>query len=460
MQIKKAITLDLSRQENTSWIFAKQGDDGSRFVQITLTDNGEAYKPPAGASAKFRCRKPDGKAVYNPAQINSDGTVTVELTQQTLAASGVALADVSLSSKEGQVLSSVSFGIRVEPAPNGEEVPSTGEFLELQELVRRAEDWFGLVNGRTEEQEVALTDQVGYLLKASGNVSASSTGNVNRIVSEPVYAAAGETYLLTSSANYANALYVIYDVSGGAIASVVSENTLEGKVLTEEKVVMPEGTYYFRVACNLDIQPEGYRAVKVVETGNGAGGIFGAGIESIEQTVTSAEDGGINVIAFTLTDGTVAEFQVRNGGSGSALPAYTEDDQGKVLGLGADGPEWTGVTAFDLSALGLAAIEPGAEPVSLVTDLTGLVSAMDRGPADIGLRLASGGESWDVTIRADRACVGEQKFYQLSNILADGDGNVCAVFVNLQAETNTVTAWARSLSGSTSALSAAEEVSF
>lgn len=45
--------------------------------------------------------------------------------------------------------------------------------------------------------------------------------------------------------------------------------------------------------------------------------INGAGIKSIEQTSTSSEDGGVNTITVTLTDGETSTFEVRNGSKGS-----------------------------------------------------------------------------------------------------------------------------------------------
>ena len=49
----------------------------------------------------------------------------------------------------------------------------------------------------------------------------------------------------------------------------------------------------------------------------GEDGADGTGIQSVEQTATSAEDGGPNVITVTKTDGTSSTFTVRNGSKGS-----------------------------------------------------------------------------------------------------------------------------------------------
>lgn len=49
----------------------------------------------------------------------------------------------------------------------------------------------------------------------------------------------------------------------------------------------------------------------------GADGADGTGIQSVEQTTTSTEDGGANIITVTKTDGTSSTFTVRNGSKGS-----------------------------------------------------------------------------------------------------------------------------------------------
>ena len=60
----------------------------------------------------------------------------------------------------------------------------------------------------------------------------------------------------------------------------------------------------------------------------GEQGESGVGIRSVEQTTTSLADGGVNIITITLTDGTAFTFQVKNGSAGSG---------GEGGGTGADG---------------------------------------------------------------------------------------------------------------------------
>ena len=66
----------------------------------------------------------------------------------------------------------------------------------------------------------------------------------------------------------------------------------------------------------------------------GEDGADGTGIQSVEQTVTSTEDGGTNIITVTKTDGTSSTFTVKNGSKGStgATGAAGEDGYTPVRG--------------------------------------------------------------------------------------------------------------------------------
>ena len=79
------------------------------------------------------------------------------------------------------------------------------------------------------------------------------------------------------------------------------------------------------------LDESGGAAILPVESINGADGI---GIQSVEQTSTSTEDGGANIITVTKTDGTSSTFTVKNGSKGStgATGAAGEDGYTPVRG--------------------------------------------------------------------------------------------------------------------------------
>ena len=78
-------------------------------------------------------------------------------------------------------------------------------------------------------------------------------------------------------------------------------------------------------------------AVQALLKAFGGTGRGGVGIRSIEQTVTSEEDGGVNEITITMTDSTKMKFQIRNGSKGSDGPAGADGAAGPAGPAGADG---------------------------------------------------------------------------------------------------------------------------
>ena len=131
----QSLMLDVAGRNRYKYVYAKQGDSASRFVNVTILANGVQIVPESGTTAKIRALKPDGTGVYNPATINGDGTITAELTSQMLAVKGNVRADIMLVGSNNEILSTVTFYVQVEEAPAGEVVASSNEFLELVEMI-------------------------------------------------------------------------------------------------------------------------------------------------------------------------------------------------------------------------------------------------------------------------------------------------------------------------------------
>lgn len=128
MDFVQTISLELEACNLYQTVQAKQWDS-ARTIRVGLTQRGMPFAIPTGTSARFRCLKADGCACDNPAEVNEDNTITVELTEQVLAVPGTVRADVVLTDREGDVLSSAVFLILVEAVPAGNNVPSTDEML-------------------------------------------------------------------------------------------------------------------------------------------------------------------------------------------------------------------------------------------------------------------------------------------------------------------------------------------
>lgn len=130
------INLEMSGDTKRYLVSAKQGDKATRFIVARLLNNGEPYTIPTGARAVINIAKPDGKHVYNTCSY-SGSDVTVELTNQALAASGTAYCDIEIrTSDDSQVITSASFTMEIEPSQRNENaILSANEFTDLENRI-------------------------------------------------------------------------------------------------------------------------------------------------------------------------------------------------------------------------------------------------------------------------------------------------------------------------------------
>ncbi len=173
MQNVQSITLDVNNCIEYKYINAKQGDNYSRFLKITLTEDGEKITPSGRCTASFRCLKPDGRICVNKAVINTDGTITVSLTEQVLASAGTVRADISLLDGS-MVLSSATFFITVEASPAMEgSILSSDEFLILTETAKEARAAINSISDVTDDIQTALSgveDVKAYIGYTEGDI--------------------------------------------------------------------------------------------------------------------------------------------------------------------------------------------------------------------------------------------------------------------------------------------------
>lgn len=112
------------------------------------------------------------------------------------------------------------------------------------------------------------------------------------------------------------------------------------------------------------------------------------GIQSVEQTTTSTEDGGTNIVTVTKTDGTSSTFQVKNGSKGSQGQAGTNGKSAYQYAV--DG----GYTGTEAEFAGKMAAEiPDKLPNPNALTFTGAVSGSYDGSAPLSVEIPSGGET-------------------------------------------------------------------
>lgn len=137
MKLITDITLELTGETKRYEVVAKQGDKATRFIRITLKNNGQDFEIPAGMKVIANIQKPDRKCCYNTCSY-SGSTVTMELTNQALAVAGTAECDIEIRDANDEVvLSSQAFTIEIEKSMRDENaIRSSNEFTQLEQEVR------------------------------------------------------------------------------------------------------------------------------------------------------------------------------------------------------------------------------------------------------------------------------------------------------------------------------------
>lgn len=145
-QITKSLSLDVSRQNRRRAILAKQFDNGSRFLNIQLNNEGEPITVAQNSVVLINATRADGASESFVGGVNDDGSVTVPITYWMLEVPGKVMCDVSVISELESKLSTLGFAIEVEKANGtGDDIAETedcGILVQLISDVKRLEDNF------------------------------------------------------------------------------------------------------------------------------------------------------------------------------------------------------------------------------------------------------------------------------------------------------------------------------
>lgn len=160
MKITQELTLDTSRENAYKVVHAKQYDEDSRFLKVTITTRGEEIDIPSGATVVFGVKRADLESHDFAGVVNADGTVTVPLTNWMLQVAGKCVCDVSII-KDGEKFSTLNFSVLVEYAPTNEaDITEDEGYDVLVSLVERVEnvvDHIDELDQRIAEAEASAT---------------------------------------------------------------------------------------------------------------------------------------------------------------------------------------------------------------------------------------------------------------------------------------------------------------
>ena len=135
MKLITDINLELTGETKRFEVQAKQGDKGTRFVRVSLRNNGQEFEIPSGSTVIANIQKPDRKFCFNECTLE-ENKVLVQLTNQALAVAGTAECDIEIRDSGGNlILSSQAFTIEIEKSMRDESaIESSNEFTALEKI--------------------------------------------------------------------------------------------------------------------------------------------------------------------------------------------------------------------------------------------------------------------------------------------------------------------------------------
>lgn len=312
LQYVQPITLDVAGGNVYKYVYAKQGDSGSRYVCATILANGKTIDISSDLTAEFRAVKRDGRSVINPATINSDGTITVELTQQTLAVEGIVDADIIIKSSSGDVLSTASFKILVEKAPVSEQIDSANELLAIKQII------IDMINDNGGGISATAADLLMTILR-SGVYTNDQSANIAAL--EAALSSGGTMYTITNALTNASTSNSAASIAEGASysATITADS---GYTISSVTVTMG----------GVDVTADVYvGGVVTIPSVTGA----------VEIVVLAAENS-TSGDAELITDGLMAFFDLRNrtaaaGNSSTGFYHEATIGQGRLYSWSASG---------------------------------------------------------------------------------------------------------------------------
>ena len=138
--------IDISQPRGPLVIYASQADSYSRFFEVTMTDNGAPYTPPAGSIFTVRFGAPGMPAGWydtitevgggtHPAVVADKNTYTVEIAEQAVSKPGQNTLVLIVSDATGYTLASWAFALQVAAVPGYDAPEATVYYNALTEQV-------------------------------------------------------------------------------------------------------------------------------------------------------------------------------------------------------------------------------------------------------------------------------------------------------------------------------------
>ena len=139
MNIIRHIKVDLYGDTQHFAVAAKQMDMGTRYVGVTLLEDGVVYEIPDNVEIIINMTKPDKTHVHNDGE-KSGNEALVPLTRGMLMVHGTAQCEIQLY-QNGALLTSATFEMEIFPSQRDEsEIIHSGEYTRLENTIAAARE--------------------------------------------------------------------------------------------------------------------------------------------------------------------------------------------------------------------------------------------------------------------------------------------------------------------------------
>ena len=237
LQNIQKIQIELDGNPPFEYVVVKQGEKGSRIIEVTLLENKAEFEIPSGTTAKIKYYKPDGKKVLNPCTI-SGNVIKVEYSEQMLTAAGTGRGEIVLYNGNNVLRSATYYTKIVETVYKENGLISDNEFLDMAESiiqVNQATD--KALNAGASAEEAA--EEANTAAKAANSAASSANSKASAANSAATAAnnAAQEANSKASEANSAaaaanEAAEAAETATAGAQAATSSANTKAAEAST------------------------------------------------------------------------------------------------------------------------------------------------------------------------------------------------------------------------------------
>ena len=315
------LRLDCSKPGTQASVYVKKGDIKSRKLSISLYNGSTPYDVPDGCSVVLRAKKPDATIVYDDCTL-SGNVVTHLLTSKAVEVSGTVRCELTIYGPDNEVLFSPWFNLYVtDPLYDDDDVISSSEFSALtaamSTMTALANKWSNpgakAESGDTAGAKVVITDDGVEFIFTLVKGDKGDTGEKGETGATGATGAPGK-----DGKNGENGKDGIGVVSVEQTTTSPSDGGTN--IVTVTLSDGSKGTFSVKNGSKGSKGDTGKTGDKG-ETGStgatGAKGADGVSVTSVEQTTTSAADGGENIVTVTLSNGNTSTFKVKNGSKGS-----------------------------------------------------------------------------------------------------------------------------------------------